>query len=291
MSDRYFVDEPISADRVTLSGPEAHHLIHVMRVTAGTRVTLFDGSGDEFSAVVERIGRADVELSVVSRATVNRELPFDVALGVALPKGDRQKWLVEKAVELGVTRIVPLRTQHGVAQPVEQALARLRRAVIEASKQCGRNRLLQIDEPRSWADFVADAAGTACRLVAQPGGKENAWQVAESVPQLRRSSVGADGPLGTACEQAVAHVVGHGDVYLAVGPEGGFADEEVALAVAAGWHTVDLGPRILRVETAALFLAAAIAGRATTPERGRLGRHGAASPPQMATSEPRAPAG
>ena len=89
---------------------------------------------------------------------------------MALPKGDRQKWLVEKAVELGVTRIVPLRTQRGVAQPVEQALVRLRRAVIEASKQCGRNRLLQIDEPRAWPDFVADAADTPCRLLAHPGG-------------------------------------------------------------------------------------------------------------------------
>ena len=67
MSDRYFVEEPISADRVTLSGPEAHHLIHVMRATAGARVTLFDGGGDEFSAAVERVGRADVELSILSR--------------------------------------------------------------------------------------------------------------------------------------------------------------------------------------------------------------------------------
>ena len=108
--------------------------------------------------------------SILSRESVNRELPFDLTLGVALPKGDRQKWLVEKAVELGVTRIVPLRTRRGVAQPVEQALVRLRRAVIEASKQCGRNRLLQIDQPRAWPDFVADAADAPCRLLAHPEG-------------------------------------------------------------------------------------------------------------------------
>jgi 16S rRNA (uracil1498-N3)-methyltransferase len=244
MSDRYFVDNPIAADRVTLVGPEAHHLIHVMRATAGTRVTLFDGSGDEFSAAVEHVGRADVALSVLSREPVNRELPFDLTLGVALPKGDRQKWLVEKAVELGVTRIVPLRTERGVAQPVEQALARLRRAVIEASKQCGRNRLLQIDEPRSWPNFVADAAETPRRFVAHPGGDKDARQLADSVPLLRRSSAGSRNDC---------------DVSLAVGPEGGFTDEEVALATAAGWHTVGLGPRILRVETAALYLAAVVA--------------------------------
>jgi 16S rRNA (uracil1498-N3)-methyltransferase len=243
MLDRYFIDKPISADRVTLSGPEAHHLIHVMRATPGTRVTLFDGGGDEFSAAVDRVGRADVELSISSRESVSRELPFDLTLGVALPKGDRQKWLVEKAVELGVTRIVPLRTQRGVAQPVEQALVRLRRAVIEASKQCGRNRLLQIDQPRSWPDFVADAAGMSCRLVAHPGG--------ETKPTCG-AGVSPAWAAGTVAPQS-------GNVCLAVGPEGGFADEEVALAVAGGWHTVDLGPRILRVETAALLLAAVIA--------------------------------
>jgi 16S rRNA (uracil1498-N3)-methyltransferase len=263
MSDRYFVEKPISADRVTLTGPEAHHLIHVMRATAGTRVTLFDGSGDEFSAAVERVERADVELSILSREHVDRELPLKVTLGVALPKGDRQKWLVEKAVELGVTRIVPLRTERGVAQPVEQALARLRRAVIEASKQCGRNRLLQIDEPQAWADFIASAAATSCCFLAHPGGRENAWQLADSVPLFRRSSAGDCGDLSPSAVygQTAAYAASDGDVYLAVGPEGGFANEEIARAVAAGWRAVDLGPRILRVETAALFLAAVVASR------------------------------
>jgi 16S rRNA (uracil1498-N3)-methyltransferase len=262
MSDRYFVDKPISIDRVTLSGPEAHHLIHVMRATPGTRVTLFDGAGDEFSAAVERVGRADVELSILARQSIDRELPFDLTLGVALPKGDRQKWLVEKAVELGVTRIVPLRTQRGVAQPVEQALVRLRRAVIEASKQCGRNRLLQIDEPRSWPDFVADAAGASCRLVAHPGGDCPNFRLSENgtVP-FGDAACGAGVPPAGAAGTAAPQSNG---VYAAIGPEGGFADEEVALAVAAGWHTVDLGPRILRVETAALFLVAVFASAQNT---------------------------
>ncbi len=260
MADRYFVEKPISADRVTLSGPEAHHLIHVMRATAGTQVTLFDGGGDEFLAAVERVGRADVELSILSRDSINRELPFDVTLGVALPKGDRQKWLVEKAVELGVTRIVPLRTGRGVAQPVEQALVRLRRAVIEASKQCGRNRLLQIDEPRAWPDFVA-AAETPCRLVAHPGGRKELCSRLGGDSRLSRRESNATFAERKATIPACERL--HGDVCMAVGPEGGFADEEIALAVDAGWQTVDLGPRILRVETAALFLAAVVASRSS----------------------------
>jgi 16S rRNA (uracil1498-N3)-methyltransferase len=250
MSERYFVDKPISGDRATLSGPESHHLVHVMRATPGTRVTLFDGGGDEFSASVEQIGRAEVSLSILSRESVNRELPFSLTLGVALPKGDRQKWLVEKAVELGVACLVPLRTRRGVAQPMEQALVRLRRAVIEASKQCGRNRLLRIDQPQAWPDFVAAAA--PCRLLAHPRGDSSILR-SNSRLSLRESDA------AFAERKATSETFEQlSSVCLAIGPEGGFSEEEVAMAVDAGWHTIDLGPRILRVETAALMLAAVI---------------------------------
>ena len=237
MADRYFVETPIVADRATLTGPEAHHLIHVMRAAPGETVTLFDGRGDQFSAVVERVGRNDVTLSVLARESVNRELPFSLVLGVALPKGDRQKWLVEKTVEIGVTRVVPLKTRRGVAQPVEQAMVRLRRAVIEASKQCGRNRLMQIDEPQDWPHFADGADAGSILLFAHPGAETTAHDVLAASPNADRN------------------------VFLAVGPEGGFADEEAARAVAAGWRMVSLGPRILRVETAALLLAAVVAQR------------------------------
>jgi 16S rRNA (uracil1498-N3)-methyltransferase len=255
MTERYFVEQPISGDRATLSGAEAHHLIHVMRASHGTPVTLFDGSGDEFPATVARLGRADVELSVLSRESVNRELPFDLTLGVALPKGDRQKWLVEKAVELGVSRIVPLQTRHSVAQPVTQALARLRRAVIEASKQCGRNRLLQVDQPRAWPNFVGDAADTPCRLLAHPGGDVQLKRLPDEGPAEQNPLFRQPAPSAPP------------SYCLAVGPEGGFAEEEVALAAAAGWSVVDLGPRILRVETAALMLAAVISSSVTVLSR------------------------
>ena len=236
MSDRYFIDEPISPGRVVLAGAEAHHLIHVMRAAPGMQVVLFDGSGAEFPAVVEQVGRSDVVLSSLSREEVDRELPFAMTLGVALPKGDRQKWLVEKAVELGVSRIVPLRTQRGVAQPVEQALARLERTVVEASKQCGRNRLMQIDRPQSWPEFLHTESNASCRLLGHPHGACGASQL--SVPDPRPECIA-----------------------LAIGPEGGFTDDEVAEAVAAGWQTVDLGPRILRIETAALLLVAVMVDR------------------------------
>jgi 16S rRNA (uracil1498-N3)-methyltransferase len=244
MADRYFSDIPITLGSVALDGPEAHHLIHVMRATRGTRVVLFDGSGAEFPAVVERVGRSDVQLNVLDREEICRELPFELTLGAALPKGDRQKWLVEKLVELGVTRMVPLRMERGVAQPVEQALSRLQRAVIETSKQCGRNRLMTIGDPQLWLDFVDASQSTPCRWVAQPSGMVDQIQFPTS-------------------EEPCSHVV------AAVGPEGGFSPNEVSLASAAGWIAVDLGPRILRVETAALVLASMI----TTAYRPQMDRN------------------
>jgi 16S rRNA (uracil1498-N3)-methyltransferase len=231
MADRYFVETLITGELAELTGPEAHHLAHVMRARPGEQVTLFDGSGAEFTARIEQVARSTVELAVVSRHEIDRELPVQVTIGVALPKGDRQRWLVEKLTELGICRLVPLITERGVAQPVESAVARLRRGVIEASKQCGRNRLMEISPPQTWQGFIASSPADAPRFVAHP----------ESTTPT---------PIPMVTNKAT---------YFAVGPEGGFTQSEIDAALAAGWHMIDLGPRILRVETAAIALVAAVA--------------------------------
>jgi 16S rRNA (uracil1498-N3)-methyltransferase len=242
MSDRFYSAEPITTERVTLDGPEAHHLLHVMRAAVGDHITLFDNSGAEFPAEIEKLHRSNVDLRVVERVETDRELAFPLTIGIALPKGDRQKWLVEKLTELGVTTLVPLETARGVAQPTASALERLERSAIEAAKQCGRNRLMRIAEPQTWSDWLAAPQSEIrnpkseippLRLIAHPG-----------ATQLSKLSLAAAQPTA-----------------IAIGPEGGLTDEEVAAATAAGWQTVDLGPRILRVETAAIALAAAIALR------------------------------
>jgi 16S rRNA (uracil1498-N3)-methyltransferase len=238
MPDRYFVDVPITEDAVTLDGTEAHHLRNVMRATAGTRVLLFDGSGAEFVGEIVHAKRSGVELRIVERLEIDRELPFRLTVGVALPKGERQRWLVEKGVELGVTEFVPLTTERGVAEATPNALGRLRRAVIEATKQCGRNRLLVIGEPVSLSEYCQRAPGNARRLIAHPDGPGVA---------AKAQATGSPAP-GLATAPCA-------DVYLAIGPEGGFTTAEVAAAESAGWSKVGLGPRILRVETAALLLA------------------------------------
>src|SRR4051812_18762585 len=212
MSERFFVNSVISGDRAILEGIEAHHLAHVMRAKPGDQVTLFDGSGSEFDVRIEQVGKSSVELSITSRRDVDRESAMRLTLAVALPKGDRQQWLVEKAVELGVAEIVPIIAERSVAQPTASAITRLRRSVIEASKQCGRNRLLEIAEPQPWTNFATAAHRDQLRLIAHPGGS------------LLRSVWGDNDAVGPS-QAAIA----------AIGPEGGFSEKEVELATNSGW--------------------------------------------------------
>lgn len=232
MSQRFFMGTPPDQGYATLEGSEAHHLIHVMRCRVGDDVILFDGQGAEYGAKIAQIGRSAVQLAVSSKQMIDRELACSLHLGVALPKGDRQRWLVEKAVELGVTRLIPLVTKRGVAQPTDSALERLYRAGIEAAKQCGRNRLMEIVAPMELATFCCQASPDQPRWLAHVQGRS----LADLVFPISCTAI-----------------------HVAIGPEGGFTDQEVELAVGSGWQAVQLGPRILRVETAALALAAYVA--------------------------------
>lgn len=225
MADRYYSDDPLEGIQATLRGNEAHHLLHVMRAKVGSEIIVFDGWGGEWWAEITKLGRAEVELALKQHRPVERELATPLVLGIALPKGDRQRWLIEKAVELGVTRLVPIVTSRSNSSTAEPP-AKLARYVVEASKQSGRNRLMEIDKPLAWAQFVNQNWGQS-KLLAHPGGK----------------SVG-DFPSDKT------------SIALAVGPEGGFTDEEVELAQTNGWSLVGLGERILRIETAAIALIA-----------------------------------
>ncbi len=252
MSERFYSSQPITTDLVTLDGPEAHHLIHVMRAAVGDRVILFDGRGAEFQAVVETLRRSDADLRIVQHRDTDRELPFSLVVGVALPKSERQKWLVEKLTELGVAALVPLITERSVAQPAGNALERLRRAVIEAAKQCGRNRLMTIAEPQFWSEWINDD----CSLRMADGGLFGKSAIRDPISEIehpRRLLAHRDG-------QSLSQVdfMPHAPTQISIGPEGGFTDAEIAEADAAGWQKVSLGPRTLRTETAAIALAAVV---------------------------------
>ncbi|HZT81857.1 MAG TPA: RsmE family RNA methyltransferase [Gemmataceae bacterium] len=225
MSERFYVNCPLAPGPVTLEGPEARHLAVVCRLRPGAVVSLFNGDGREYPAEVVSAGKRAVELRVLSAEEPRRELGFRLEVAVPLPKGDRAQFLVEKLTELGVTALVPLRTARSVVHPREARLEKLQRYVIEASKQCGRNVLMEVRPLTDWAAWCGRDDLPGVRWLAHPGGE----------------GVAGCGSVGVA---------------LAVGPEGGFTEEEVALARRHGWRVVGLGPRLLRVETAAIALAA-----------------------------------
>ena len=229
MSERFFIAVPPAGDRGMLEGDEARHLTRVLRAKVGDTVSLFDGGGREWPARVASIGRDRVELDTGSPTFDPPPAGIPVTLAVALPKGDRQKWMVEKLTELGTSRLVPLETTRGVAEATASAQARLERVVIEACKQCGRNRLMEVATGRALERLLAEVPADACVVIAHPGGL----------------------PLDEAVARSAAT-----EVIALVGPEGGFTDEELDGADRAGVIRVSLGQHILRVETAAIALAA-----------------------------------
>jgi 16S rRNA (uracil1498-N3)-methyltransferase len=225
MAERFYINCDLSPGLVTLDGPEAHHLAGVCRIRERDVVHLFNGDGKEYPAEVRRVGKRAVDLEVLRVEAPQREVGHRLEIAAPLPKGDRAAWLVEKLTELGATAFTPLQTARSVVHPREAKLDKLQRQVVEASKQCGRNRLMQIGPLTPWTDFLQGAALPERRFLAHP----SATDVADRV---------------------------RSDVVAAVGPEGGFTEDEVEQARAAGWRIVALGLRILRVETAAIALAA-----------------------------------
>ena len=226
MSERFYVNCSLGQGGLAIEGPEAHHLTAVCRVRQGDQIALFNGNGREYRAVVTSVGKRRVEVDVLGESSPERELPFRLVVACPVPKGDRSQWLVEKLTELGVACYVPLESRRSVVHPAEGKTEKLRRWVIEASKQCGRNVLMEIADLCPFGSFLARTDLPALRLIADFGG------------------------------EPAAQAIQPGDTVIAIGPEGGWAEDELAAAKDAGWRCVSLGSRILRLETAAVTAAA-----------------------------------
>ena len=230
MAHRFYIDGGLTEPTCELTDSEAHHLIHVMRGKPGDRVELFDGRGAAAAAEITEVKRNTVELRIHATTSEDDDATSRVILATAVPKGDRFRWLVEKATELGVSRLIPVNTTHSVVAPKTGKLDKMQQTVIAACKQCGRNRLMKIDEPRDWQSLVEREFPGANVLVADPSGEDL---------------------------QLVTSTTPAGDQILVVGPEGGLTDMEISIAHDAGAAIVKLGKHILRIETAAISLIAA----------------------------------
>ena len=227
----YAPPDQIRGDRVVLPDDEARHARSVLRAEAGDEIVVVDGEGGWYRVRLDHVARGQVVGHVVDtrREVGEPDVAVTVGLGL-LTKRSRFETFVEKAVELGVRRIVPLHTRH--TEPDDVRADRLRRVMVAALKQCRRRRLPDLTAPRS-LDALLGATSADVRLLCHGDGRS---------------------PIFGALEEA-----GGGDDVLAlVGPEGGFAPDEVTAAAEAGCTPVSLGPRRLRAETAGLVAVNAV---------------------------------
>jgi 16S rRNA (uracil1498-N3)-methyltransferase len=230
VSARFYSPDPPQDGKLRLVADEARHLSRVCRFGVGDVVEVFDGNGGARRAQVVKINVDGVELTVVGAAMPDRPAPLRLTLASAVPKGDRFDWLVEKSTELGIERLIPIVTERSVVTPSLPKLERLRRAIVEASKQCGRNRLMVLDPLSRWEHLVENCAGEV-KLLADPAGLlPRRWP---GIPPGRL-------------------------VVFAVGPEGGFTDQERQIADQMGWIAISLSVHTLRIETAGLAGCAAL---------------------------------
>lgn len=234
-SPRFYCAEPL-APETTLPLPDAlaHYAVRVLRLKDQSDIVLFDGRGGEYPAVLQIEGKR-ARAHIGAHRTREAELGGHITLVQGLPSGDKMDWIVEKAVELGVQRIVPIAADRSVLQLTgerrEKRLAHWRRVVESAAEQCGRNRLPGIDAPLTLDKWLATPA-QGLRLMCHPA---------------------AEFDLAQALAPAPSHVT------LIVGPEGGWSDAELgqAGAPASQVTSVRWGARVMRTETAGLALTAA----------------------------------
>lgn len=224
---RVFQPGPLRADsRLELDPAAANHVSRVLRLREGAQLSLFDGSGGEYPATLVQVERRRVEVQLHGRVDREAESPLDVTLVQGVSKGERMDYAVQKATELGVRRIVPVETDHGVvsldAGRWEKKRSHWERVAISACEQCGRNRLPEVAPVISLKAWLAGEP-TGLGLFLDPGQSE---------------SVGTLTPARA--------------VTLVIGPEGGLSDEERRLAASRGYRGIRLGPRVLRTETAAI---------------------------------------
>ena len=232
---RFFVDELPENGVLVLRGENAHHAGRVLRLRAGETVTLCDGKGTDYDCMIETVEKDAVICRVQDCHPAQTEPKQRITLFMALPKGDKMEFIMQKAVELGVSQIVPYLSKNCVSRPdkADKKVERWRKIAVEAAKQCGRGVMPAVHDVVLMAEAVRQAAQSETALFFYENEKQ------------------------TGLRDALSSGLGK-TVSLMIGPEGGFAPEEAASAREAGLISVSLGARILRCETAPVAALAAV---------------------------------
>jgi 16S rRNA (uracil1498-N3)-methyltransferase len=248
---RVFVEGELQSGCVVeLPRETGAHLAKVLRARSGDELVLFNGDGREFTGAIEKVQGTRVSASIGAARSIDRESPFQLTLVQCVPRGDRMDFIVQKATELGVVRIVPVLSQRSVVRLDESQSAskqaHWRAVAVSACEQSGRNRLPSVDTPLPLLNYLGalaaqSLAAEVLRLVLEPERARRTEALARSIDIASAESVSR--------------------AEIAIGPEGGFAPEELEAFDLSAFSRVALGPRVLRTETAAIAAIAVLQAR------------------------------
>lgn len=236
MHNRFFCPaQNIDNKRILITDrKEIHHIVDVLRLTQGSKIIIFDGTGREFEGIIKDISKGKLEVAVEKKSEMKKKA-FSITLACALPKNSKFDFIVEKTTELGIDRIIPLNTDKTeVFLTKERMLSRVhhwRKIAISASKQSQRRFVPEIDELKSFKEAVSEAKNYDLAIFPTLQGK--------------RSDI-----------LAVLNSFEGKNVIVFIGPEGDFTKEEIKFAQCHGCRLVALGPNVLKVDTAAIFTVA-----------------------------------
>ncbi|GAB7386309.1 16S rRNA (uracil(1498)-N(3))-methyltransferase [Bacillaceae bacterium] len=232
---RYFVSPEQMDDKlVFITGEDVHHITRVMRLTVGDRFVCCDGRGRVCLVKLSKLEKGCVTAEIEEELNEERELPVRVTLAQSLPKGDKMDWVIQKGTELGAARFIPFCSERTIVQLNEKKEAkraeRWQKIAKEAAEQARRSRIPEIDRVRSWPELLREAANHELMLIAYEDEETTSLRDVFAEHKEIRS------------------------LLVLVGPEGGFSAAEVREAREAGFFPVSLGRRILRTETAGLYV-------------------------------------
>ena len=242
---RFFLEEilPAAQSQVRLSGEDAHHVAHVLRMRPGQSLQLCDGAGTDLLCRVAQVSTQQVLLEILERSVNQTEPLYTATLYQGLVKGDKMDLIIQKAVELGASRIVPVQCQRSVVRHKEQDLERKQnrwnRIAVEAAKQCGRGMLPSVGRTSTFMACLGEAAMSDLAVIPWEMARE---QSIRTVLQAFAARLPDRQQKGERPAKLSFSII--------IGPEGGLTETEVSHAAASGIHPVSLGRRILRTETA-----------------------------------------
>lgn len=223
---RLFIDQELSSGEVVfLPQDKANHLSHVLRMRSGDPIKLFNDSGYEFDSRINELTKKSAQVKIGESSQIENESSLDITLCLAIARGKHMDFSIQKAVELGVNKIVPVMSEFSNVKlqdgRIQHKLTHWQNIIISATEQCGRARLTQLLSPVTFSEWL-DSGVSTTRIILHPVSQQSM-----SVTNVENNKL-----------------------TLMIGPEGGFSDIELNEAKVKGYVPISLGPRILRTETA-----------------------------------------